>query len=79
MVKQATLQSNKLTTIEDAKFALDKFNIQNEKLHPQGDGVFGDGEWVMGHGEEGSNALFPMPQATGQLSLSTHVRVASHR
>jgi hypothetical protein len=30
MVKQATLQSNKLPTIEDAKFALDKFNIQNE-------------------------------------------------
>ncbi|MCW5317984.1 hypothetical protein GTQ43_30710 [Nostoc sp. KVJ3] len=30
MVKQATLQSNKLPTIEDAKFALDKLNIQNE-------------------------------------------------
>jgi hypothetical protein len=30
MVKQATLQSNKLPMIEDAKFALDKFNIQNE-------------------------------------------------
>ncbi|MGF1934479.1 MAG: hypothetical protein RM347_008760 [Nostoc sp. ChiQUE02] len=30
MVKQATLQSNKLPTIEDAIFALDKFNIQNE-------------------------------------------------
>ncbi|MEA5623056.1 hypothetical protein [Nostoc sp. UHCC 0251] len=30
MVKQATLQSHKLTTIEDAKFALDKLNIQNE-------------------------------------------------
>ncbi|MDZ8263354.1 hypothetical protein [Nostoc sp. ChiQUE01b] len=30
MVKQATLQSNKLLTIEDAKFALDNFNIQNE-------------------------------------------------
>jgi hypothetical protein len=30
MVKQATLQSNKLPTIENAKFALDKFNIQNE-------------------------------------------------
>jgi hypothetical protein len=30
VVKQATLQSNKLPTIEDAKFALDKFNIQNE-------------------------------------------------
>jgi hypothetical protein len=30
MVKQATLQSNKLPMIEDAKFAFDKFNIQNE-------------------------------------------------
>jgi hypothetical protein len=30
MVKQATLQSTKLPTIEDATFALDKFNIQNE-------------------------------------------------
>ncbi|MEH2040747.1 hypothetical protein [Nostoc sp.] len=30
MVKQATLQSNKLPTIEDAKFALDNLNIQNE-------------------------------------------------
>ncbi len=30
MVNQATLQSNKLPTIEDAKFALDKFNIQTE-------------------------------------------------
>ncbi|MHC0064283.1 hypothetical protein ACWATR_15515 [Nostoc sp. UIC 10890] len=30
MVKQATLQSNKMPTIEDAKFALDKLNIQNE-------------------------------------------------
>ncbi|MEH2136093.1 hypothetical protein [Nostoc sp.] len=30
MVNQATLQSNKLPAIEDAKFALDKFNIQNE-------------------------------------------------
>ncbi len=30
MVKQATLQSNKRPAIEDAKFAFDKFNIQNE-------------------------------------------------
>ncbi|MBD2530193.1 hypothetical protein H6G97_11680 [Nostoc flagelliforme FACHB-838] len=30
MVKQATLQSNKLSTIEDAKFAFDKLNIQHE-------------------------------------------------
>jgi hypothetical protein len=30
MVKQATLQSTKQPTIEDAKFAPDKFNIQNE-------------------------------------------------
>ncbi|MEH1854992.1 MAG: hypothetical protein V7L11_25745 [Nostoc sp.] len=30
MVKQATLQSNKPLTIEDAKFALDNFSIQNE-------------------------------------------------
>ncbi|WP_334979408.1 hypothetical protein [Nostoc sp.] len=30
MVKQATLQSNKLLTIEDAKFALDNFSIQNK-------------------------------------------------
>ncbi|MCC5625412.1 hypothetical protein [Nostoc sp. CHAB 5715] len=26
----------------------------------------------MGHGEEATNALCPMPQATGRLSLSTH-------
>ncbi|MEH1961608.1 MAG: hypothetical protein V7L05_17355 [Nostoc sp.] len=26
----------------------------------------------MGHGEEVTNALCPMPQATGRLSLSTH-------
>ncbi|MGJ5630491.1 amino acid adenylation domain-containing protein [Nostoc sp. CALU 1950] len=30
----------------------------DEKLHPQGDGVFGHGEWGMGHGEES-----PMPNA----------------
>ncbi|UYD32069.1 MULTISPECIES: hypothetical protein [unclassified Tolypothrix] len=26
----------------------------------------------MGHGKEHTNALCPMPQAAGQLSLSTH-------
>ncbi|MDZ8080204.1 MAG: hypothetical protein RMX35_14185 [Nostoc sp. DcaGUA01] len=30
MVKQATLQSNKVLRIEDPKFALDNFNIQNQ-------------------------------------------------
>ncbi|MDZ8024254.1 MAG: hypothetical protein RMY36_006335 [Nostoc sp. SerVER01] len=30
MVKQATLQSNKVPRIEDPKFALDNFNIQNQ-------------------------------------------------
>lgn len=30
MVKQATLQSNKVSRIGDAEFALDNFNIQNE-------------------------------------------------
>ncbi|MFN6535858.1 MAG: hypothetical protein RM021_005725 [Nostoc sp. EkiNYC01] len=30
MVKQATLQSNKALRIEDPKFALDNFNIQNQ-------------------------------------------------
>ncbi|MBD2200731.1 MULTISPECIES: ATP-binding response regulator [Calothrix] len=39
--------------------------INYEKLHPQGDGVFG-------HGEEITNAQCPLPQAAGQLSLSTH-------
>ncbi|MBD2725967.1 hypothetical protein H6G96_06430 [Nostoc sp. FACHB-892] len=43
---------------------------KNEKLHLQRDGVFG-------HGEEVTNAL--CPKATGRLSLSTHVRVASRR
>ncbi len=32
------------------------FSLQNEKLHPQGDGVFGHGEWGIGHGEEATNA-----------------------
>jgi len=53
----------------------------NKKLHPQGDGVFGHGEWGIGHGEEVTNAPCPMPQAAGRLSLSTHVsvRAASRR
>ncbi|MEH1909153.1 hypothetical protein [Nostoc sp.] len=38
-------------------------NQQNKKLHPQGDGVFGHGEWGMGHGEEVTNAQCPMPNA----------------
>ncbi|BAY31988.1 hypothetical protein NIES2107_38740 [Nostoc carneum NIES-2107] len=38
--------------------------IPNEKLHLQGDGVFG-------HEEEITNAQCPMPQAAGRLSLST--------
>jgi len=29
-----------------------------EKLHPQGDGVFGHGAWGMGHGEESSMSSF---------------------
>lgn len=44
----------------------------NEKLHPLVGGVFGHGEWGMGHRKEVTNAQCPMPQATGQLSLSTH-------
>ncbi|MCC5621488.1 DUF4118 domain-containing protein [Nostoc sp. CHAB 5715] len=44
----------------------------DEKLHPQGDGVFGHGESGMGHGEEVTNAQCPMPKAAGRLSLSTH-------
>ncbi|MEH1958407.1 MAG: hypothetical protein V7L05_00580 [Nostoc sp.] len=47
-------------------------NQQNKKLHPLVGGVFGHGEWGMGHGEEVTNAQCPMPQATGRLSLSTH-------
>ncbi|MEH1907318.1 MAG: PAS domain S-box protein [Nostoc sp.] len=50
----------------------EKQQTTDKKLHPQGDGVFGHGEWGMGHGEEVTNAQCPMPQATGRLSLSTH-------
>lgn len=40
MVTQATLQSNELPTIEEAKFALDKFNLQSEiKASAWGDQV----------------------------------------
>ncbi|MEH1964792.1 MAG: hypothetical protein V7L05_34175 [Nostoc sp.] len=60
----------------------------DKKLHPQGDGVFGHGEWGIGeavrswgfpkwsncrHGEEVTNALCPMPQAAGRLSLYRHL------
>ena len=41
----------------------------NEKLHPLVGGVFG-------HGEEVTNAIRPMPQATGGTISSTHVSVA---
>ncbi|MCC5624091.1 protein phosphatase 2C domain-containing protein [Nostoc sp. CHAB 5715] len=60
----------------------------DKKLHPQGDGVFGHGEWgipsayfdyaqykslrASGHGEEVTNAQSSMPQATGRLSQNTH-------
>ncbi len=44
---------------------------QDKKLHPQGDGVFGHGESGIGHGEEATNALCPMPHAAGLLSFST--------
>ncbi|MEA5623404.1 protein phosphatase 2C domain-containing protein [Nostoc sp. UHCC 0251] len=44
----------------------------DKKLHPLVDGVFGHGEWGMGHGEEVTNAQCPMPQAAGRLPLSTH-------
>ncbi|MEH2195005.1 MAG: amino acid adenylation domain-containing protein [Nostoc sp.] len=52
----------------------DAVAVVYEKLHPQGDGVFGYGEWGMGHGEESlmPNAQCPMPQVAGRLSLSTH-------
>ncbi|MBW4555349.1 MAG: hypothetical protein KME59_05315 [Trichormus sp. ATA11-4-KO1] len=32
MVKQATLQSNKIPTVEDAKFSLDNHNVQNQVI-----------------------------------------------
>ncbi len=32
----------------------------NKKLHPQGDGVLGHGEWGMGHGKD---SQCPMPNA----------------
>ncbi|MEH1911954.1 tetratricopeptide repeat-containing protein [Nostoc sp.] len=40
---------------------LEEKRLEHEKLHPQGDGVFGHGEWGMGHGEESPmpNAQFP--------------------
>ncbi|WP_238846133.1 RluA family pseudouridine synthase [Nostoc edaphicum] len=49
-----------------------KHLANNEKLHPQGDGVFGHGESGIGHREDVTNAPCPVPQATGRLSLSTH-------
>ncbi|MEH2194471.1 MAG: hypothetical protein V7K98_17760 [Nostoc sp.] len=47
----------------------------DEKLHPQGDGVFGHGEWGMGDGQEPlmPNAQCPMPQVAGRLSLYRHL------
>ncbi|MHC5776540.1 hypothetical protein [Nostoc sp.] len=46
----------------------------NKKLQRQGDGVFGHGEWGMGHSEEVANAQCSMPNAPsgGAASLSTH-------
>ncbi|QIR36715.1 response regulator [Tolypothrix sp. PCC 7910] len=41
-----------------------------EKLHPQGDGVFG-------HGKDVANAPCPMPEAAGLLSFSTHKGIES--
>ncbi|WP_339379228.1 hypothetical protein [aff. Roholtiella sp. LEGE 12411] len=35
-----------------------KWQLENKKLHSQGDGVFGHGESGMGNGEE-----LPMPNA----------------
>ncbi|WP_176726973.1 DUF5331 domain-containing protein [Nostoc sp. KVJ20] len=59
------------TSQVDSESPYQKYS-EDEKLHPQGDGVFGHGEWGMGHGEEVSNAQCPVPEAAGRLSLSTH-------
>ncbi|ODH01476.1 hybrid sensor histidine kinase/response regulator [Nostoc sp. KVJ20] len=44
----------------------------DEKLHPQGDGVFGHGESGIGY-KDVTNAPCPVPQATGRLSLYGHL------
>ncbi|MHC0068556.1 hypothetical protein ACWATR_37790, partial [Nostoc sp. UIC 10890] len=49
----------------------------NEKFHPQGDGVFGHGESGIGNREDVTNAPCPVPQATGRLSLYRHLGMES--
>jgi WD40 repeat protein len=44
----------------------------DEKLQTPVDGVFGHREWSMGHGEEVTNALSPMSQSGGRVSLWVH-------
>ncbi|MEH1855333.1 MAG: hybrid sensor histidine kinase/response regulator [Nostoc sp.] len=63
--KLATVVSNELSE-ELQNNSSPGIYIINEKLHPQGDGVFG-------HGEKVSNALCPMPEAAGRLSFYRHL------
>ncbi len=44
----------------------------NEKLHPQGDGVFGHGESASLLGQEVTNAGYPLPQEVGVPTSPTH-------
>ncbi|MEH2155325.1 non-ribosomal peptide synthetase [Nostoc sp.] len=48
--------------------------INNEKLHPLVDGVFGHGEWGMGNGEES-----PMPNAQCPKSVGEQPRPSTRR
>ncbi|MFW9260123.1 hypothetical protein [Nostoc sp. CALU 546] len=58
--------------IEDTP-SLFRNSDSNEKLQPQGDGVFGHGESGIGHREDVTNAPCPVPKATGRLSLYRHL------
>ncbi|WP_414583492.1 hypothetical protein [Scytonema sp. PCC 10023] len=47
----------------------------NEKLHATcAWGVFGHGESGMGHGEEATNALCPVPKRRGDYPSPRHLR-----
>ncbi|MGJ5631993.1 amino acid adenylation domain-containing protein [Nostoc sp. CALU 1950] len=52
-----------------ARVLLTHSQLKDEKLHPQGDVVFGHGEWGMGHGEES-----PMPNAQCSKSAGEQPR-----
>ncbi|BAY91155.1 MULTISPECIES: type I polyketide synthase [unclassified Tolypothrix] len=69
---QISTQQNSNLTSNSTKLEPDNQHKNHEKLHPKGGGVFGHWELGMGHGKEHTNALCPMPQEAGQLSLSTH-------